>query len=178
CPLRNILIAYLGINQMLLPPPIYTNNRFIIPPCQHRRIPCHIAWFACLGLLLLVLNVWSTLLSTPQAFAAVRPPVVLKGAPSKPNRISPTAGTTSSTSQYHPAPEGSAPIGKPQSISHNVPLSMKAGSFALQANSATHFLGNDGHLEVSIPASAISTQDLQQAGGKLSLQVSQIAPSS
>ncbi len=131
-----------------------------------------------MGLLLLVTNVCSTVLSTPQAYAAVRPPVVLKGAPSKPNLMDPSAGSSTAPSPFHEAPQGTAPIGKPQPITHTVPLSMKAGSLALQANTASHFLGSDGHLQVDIPAAAISAQDLLQAGGKLSLQVSQIAPPS
>ena len=136
-------------------------------------------WFTCLGLLLILLNVWSTIFSTPQAFAAtVHAPVLLKGAPSKPNRISPTAGSTSSTSSYQAAPEGSAPTGTPQPLTHTVPMAMKAGSLTLQANTATQFLGSDGRLDVTIPANAITTQDLQQAGGKLAFQVTQIAPSS
>ena len=39
-------------------------------------------------------------------------------------------------------------------------------------------LGSDGHLEVRIPATAITANDLAQAGGKLSLRISQIAPGS
>ncbi len=172
--------SYFGDQSRLFSSPSHFPDTPLVvrPPGQRRRLTRRVIWFASLGLLLLLLNLGSTILSTPQAYAAVRPPVVLKGAPSKPNVVSPTAGSTSLAQPSHPAPEGSAPIGTPQPITHTVPLSMKAGSLALQANTTTHFLGSDGHLEVSIPATAISPQDLLQAGGSLHLQVSEIAPPS
>ncbi len=169
-----------GDHSIPLSPPVSSHDRLDAhPPRQRRRITRRVFWFTSLGLFLLLLNVWSTIFSTPQAFAAtVHAPVVLKGAPSKPNRINPTAGTTSAASSYQPAAQGSAPTGTPQALTHTVPMAMKAGSLALQANKATQFLGSDGRLEVTIPANAITTQDLQQAGGELSFKVTQIAPSS
>lgn len=43
---------------------------------------------------------------------------------------------------------------------------------------AQHFLSNDGRLEVRIPAGAVSNAQLQAAGGKISLTVTQILPGS
>src|ERR1700738_1707204 len=87
-----------GDQETLSPPPISSKNRplvsFLKP--KYRTLQRRIFWFTCLGLLLILLNVWSTIFSTPQAFAAtVHAPVLLKGAPSKPNLISPTAGASS-----------------------------------------------------------------------------------
>lgn len=54
-----------------------------------------------LGLLiLLVLNLWSTIFSVPLAYASAHPPVVLKGAPSRPNVVSANAGLINATRFY------------------------------------------------------------------------------
>ncbi len=102
---------------------------------------------------------------------------ILKGAPSKPNRVSPTSGSTSHTRTYRPGAPGSAKTGTPQ-VMHGFQMSMKAGTVDLQVNQATHFVGSDGRLELLIPAGAITTQDLTQAGGKITLRVTQVAPAS
>ena len=146
------------------PPTISIKNRPPISFLKHkyRTIQRRMFWFTCLGLLLILLNVWSTIFSTPQAFAAtVHAPVLLKGAPSKPNLISPTAGSTSSTHTYQPAPQGSAPTGTPQALSHNVPMAMKASYTDITSQQASQFYaGSDGRLDVTIPANAITAQDL------------------
>jgi RHS repeat-associated protein len=57
-------------------------------------------------------------------------------------------------------------------------MPMQPGSVALSATTASSFRGSDGRFEVQIPAGAISAQDLNQAGGSISLRVTQIAPPS
>ncbi len=148
-------------------------------PPRHRRLARRLFLPASLGLLLLfLLTLGSTLFSTPEAFASTRPPVVLKGSPSKPNQVSSTAGSTSSTRLYQPAAQGSAKPGKPQIITRNMHMSMKAASQVLQADKATSFLGSDGHFSLQIPPGAVTAQDLKDAAGSISLRVTQIAPAS
>jgi RHS repeat-associated protein len=55
---------------------------------------------------------------------------------------------------------------------------MKAGSVTLSATQATRFVGSDGRLELVIPAKAITSQDLVDAGGTITLRVTQVAPAS
>jgi hypothetical protein len=157
--------------------------RMIVPPPQRRtrmtRRPFF--WPACLGLLLLALNVWSNVFSIPQVYAATATSaILLKGSPSKPNRVNPTSGSTSKTRLYHPGAPGSAMPGTPQTIMHgfHMPMPMKSGSVDLQVNQVTSFVGSDKRLELLIPAGAITTQDLAQAGGKITLRVTQVAPAS
>ena len=148
-------------------------------PPKRRRLVRRVFLPTSLGLLLLfLLTLGSTLFGTPQASASVRPPVVLKGAPSRPNRVSSTAGSTSSTRLSQAAAQGSAKPGKPQAIGRNMHMAMKASSLTLQPASATSFLGSDGHFSLQIPVGAITAQDLKDAGGSISLHVTQIAPAS
>lgn len=81
---------------------------------------------------------------------------------------------------YHPGAPGSARPGTPQTIMHgfHMPMPMKAGSVDLQVNQVTSFVGSDKRLELLIPAGAMTTQDLAQAGGKITLRVTQVAPAS
>jgi RHS repeat-associated protein len=97
----------------------------------------------------------------------------------KPNRFDPTQDATSVT---HPLSTGKSDpnwkAGKPQPLTHpKLPL-MAPGTLVLHAGQAATFLGSDGRLEVDVPASALSATDQTQAGGSLSLLVSQIAPAS
>ncbi|MGE5334390.1 MAG: hypothetical protein ACM3N4_06795, partial [Nitrososphaerota archaeon] len=46
----------------------------------------------------------------------------------------------------------------------------------MQAGKAAHFVSSDGQFEVAVPSGAVSAADLAAAGGKLNLQISQIAP--
>lgn len=151
-----------------------------IPPRRPRWVtkrPSRIFFCStCLGLLLLFLNLVSGIISTPIASAA--PAVPLKGSPSTPNKMQPTSGSTSLTHAYTPGAMGTQKLSTPQTIMHNFQMSMKAGSVDLQANQATHFLGSDGRLELQIPAGAISVWNLAQAGGKITMRVTQIAPAS
>ncbi|GCE13576.1 RHS repeat-associated core domain-containing protein [Tengunoibacter tsumagoiensis] len=96
----------------------------------------------------------------------------------KPNIYDPTAGSKSHVQTYKPAPKGTEKTGAPQIIQHAAPMPMSAGSVELTAGQAAQFLGDDGRLEVDIPAGAITADDVAKAGGKLFLQVSQIAPAS
>src|SRR5947209_8435640 len=117
--------------------------------------------------------------SIPQVFAAAAPSsVLLKGAPTTPNRVSPTQGATSHTRLYHPGAPGTAPAGPPHIIPHTMTMPMKTASVPLQAGQPAHFVGSDGRLELQIPAGAITAQDLAAAGGALTLHVTQVAPAS
>lgn len=62
-------------------------------------------------------------------------------------------------------------------VPHQWPVSMTPATLDLTAQ-AQHFLSNDGRLEVRIPAGAVSNAQLQAAGGKISLTVTQILPGS
>ncbi len=95
-----------------------------------------------------------------------------------PNLFDPRAGTQSLNRVYTPAPPGPEKPHTPQSIIRKPPMSMKDGSVDLRAGQAAHFLGSDGHLELTIPANAITASDLAQAGGRLTLRITQIAPAS
>ncbi|MBF6589410.1 MAG: hypothetical protein IVW57_02625, partial [Ktedonobacterales bacterium] len=53
--------------------------------------------------------------------------------------------------------------------------SMKPGTLALSPTSASSFTGSDGALRVDAPAGAVALLDQEQAGGALSLQITQIA---
>ena len=70
-------------------PDYYLGTRLnTLPLRTHRRLIRRLFFPTSVCLLLLLgLNLWSTLFSTPQAFASARPPVVLKGSPSKPNTL-------------------------------------------------------------------------------------------
>lgn len=97
---------------------------------------------------------------------------------STPNRMNPQTGAQSHSRVYTPAPMGNQPPHPPQIIAHNQKMSMQPATLDLKVGQAVQALGSDGHLEVRIPASAITAADLAQAGGKLSLRLSQIAPGS
>ena len=155
-------------------------SHIIAPLLFHRRrLTRRVFWpTGLVGLLLLVLTLACTLLSTPQVYASVRPPVLLKGSPSRPNRFPATAGAASSTRLAHPSVLGSAKPGKPQLIARNLHMPMNAASLALLPGKATSFLGSDGHLSFLIPPGAVTAQDLTDAGGSLFLRVTQIAPAS
>jgi len=146
----------------------------------HKRVTRRIFfWAACLGLMLLFFNVLSSIMSSPLAYALPVPAAIqLKGSPSKPNTVKSTVGATSLTHLPPPAAQGSAKPGAPQIIAHNTKMPMQAGSISLQVGKAVSFIGSDKRLELQIPAGAITAQDLQAAGGKISLRVTQIAPPS
>jgi hypothetical protein len=55
---------------------------------------------------------------------------------------------------------------------------MQPGALTLTPGKAAQFVGSDGRLEVDVPATAVSATDLSQAGGALTLQITQIAPAS
>lgn len=96
----------------------------------------------------------------------------------KPNRMNPQTGAQSHSRGYTPAPMGNQPPHAPQIIARNQKMSMQPATVDLKAGQAAQFLGSDGHLEVRIPANAITAADLTQAGGKLRLRITQIAPGS
>src|SRR5579883_1661997 len=73
---------------------------------------------------------------------------------------------------------GNQPPHAPQIIARNQKMSMQPATVDLKAGQAVQFVGSDGHLEVRIPANAITAADLAQAGGKLRLRITQIAPGS
>src|SRR5579885_2058489 len=151
------------------------------PPCRTRvrvrnRLLCRAAW---LGLVLIVLNVVSGIIASPLASALSRPGTIqLTGAPSHPNTISPSAGSTSHTRMYTPGPMGSQPPHVPQPIPHAFQPAMQPGAVTLSATTATRFVGSDGRLELLIPAGAVTAQDLAAAGGTITLRVTEIAPAS
>lgn len=136
-------------------------------------------WAACLGLVLIFLNVVSGIVGSPLAYARSGPGTIqLKGAPSHPNTSSPTAGSTSHARAYTPAPLGSQPPHVPQPIPHAFQPSMQPGAVTLSATAATRFMGSDGRLELLIPAGAVTAQDLAAAGGTITLHVTEVAPAS
>ncbi len=93
--------------------------------------------------------------------------------------MSPTTGSTSLTRPFARPVPGTQKAGKPQVITHGLQHeAMQAGSVAIQAGTATRFVGSDGRLELDIPAGAITTADLAAAGGTITLRVTQIAPAS
>ncbi len=97
----------------------------------------------------------------------------------KPNRFDPTQDAHS-VSHQHPTGH-SYPNWKPhppQPLSHPLPPPMQPGSLVLTPGKATQFLGSDGRLEVDVPAPAITASDAAQAGGRLTLLITQIAPAS
>jgi hypothetical protein len=106
-------------------------------------------WAACLGLFLVFLNVLSGMIDSPLAYAQGGPATIhLKGDPSHPNTISPTAGSTSHTRAYAPAAMGSQPPHIPQPIPHAFQPSMKPGTVTLSATGTTRFVASDGRLEL------------------------------
>jgi len=115
---------------------------------------------------------WS---AVPLAHAAASVP---HGAPSRPHRVNPGSSAASHPRVVAPAPPGNAPVGAPQQMKRSLRMPMQPGSITLSATTASSFRGSDGRFEVQIPAGAISAQDLNQAGGSISLRVTQIAPPS
>jgi hypothetical protein len=85
-------------SQITAPPPRHHDR------CARRRV---FFWAACLGLLLIFLNVLSGIISSPLASAISTPATIqLKGSPSHPNKMSPTAGSKSLTRSSTPASPG------------------------------------------------------------------------
>jgi RHS repeat-associated protein len=115
---------------------------------------------------------------TPGYAVSTPSSIRLKGSPSHPNKMSPTAGSKSLTRSYTPGAPGTQKPHTPQVIQRNMHMPMKAGSVDLQVGQATRFIGSDGRLELLIPAGAITAQDLADAGGMITLHVTQIAPAS
>ena len=96
----------------------------------------------------------------------------------KPNRYDPKAGTSSKNQTYKAGPAGNAKTQAPQPINHSAKMPMEAATLDLKVGQTTQFLGSDGHLEITVPGDAITANEVTKAGGKLSLQISQIvAPS-
>src|SRR5689334_16803883 len=90
-------------------PSVNTVDRPLVvhPFRTHRPRKRGACWLVVLGLFLMVLNLGSPFLSTASA-APLPATILLKGSPSKPNTISPTAGSTSVTHPYRSAAQGSA----------------------------------------------------------------------
>jgi RHS repeat-associated protein len=132
-------------------------------------------WFVCLGMLVLSLEFFDTTMAyaTPAT-----PHVVLQGSPSTPNTMNPATGTTSHPSASPTPTTSSTKPSAPQVINHPMQMPMQAGSVELHAGQAADFRGSDGHLELRVPANAITAQDVTQAGGHISLKVTQVAPAS
>ncbi len=148
-------------------------------------------WIACLqtkqsvSLKVVLCTLLTAVLITPLAADWSTMPIVhaasathLKGAPSKPNKMDPRSGATSLTQRPTTPVPGTKKIGPPQSLTNHLPMPMKPGSIDLSPDQPAHFLGSDGRLELQIPIGAITVQDLTQAGGKISLHVTQIAQAS
>src|SRR5579875_2090578 len=157
--------------------PSRNNNTACLSPLRMHvlRVRRLVFWAAWLGLLLIALNVISGIIDSPLAYAQPTPStVLLKGAPSHPNTVSPTAGSASLTHAASQAGSGAATPYTPQTITHGMQHeAMTPGSLALQVNKATRFVGSDGRLELDIPAGAIIAQadgaSGSNAGGELSL---------
>lgn len=97
----------------------------------------------------------------------------------KPNRFNPHADTTSVS---HPSlgqtSSANAKAGPPISMKRTFPMPMHPGALALAPGHAKTFTGSDGKLELDVPSNAVTSADLAAAGGRLSLEISQIAPAS
>lgn len=98
---------------------------------------------------------------------------------SKPNRFDPTAQAKSINHMPPQAPPTvySSP-GAPGQMRKDEKLSMQPAAFALSATQPAHFLSSDGRLEIDAPAGAVTAADIAGDGGKTSLLVRQILPSS
>jgi RHS repeat-associated protein len=139
------------------------------------RVPLR-RWLLVTLILLTVLTGPNGLLSTLPIAQASAASQAAKG---HPNRFNPTQDAQSAGRKQ---PKGkSDPNWKPsppQHLSHTPPTSMLPGTLDLTPGQAIHFLSSDGRLEVDVPASATTASDLSQAGGKLTVQITQIAPAS
>ncbi len=139
------------------------------------RVPVR-RWLLVTLLLITVLTGPNGLLSTASMVQAAPAAQAAKG---HPNRFDPTKDAQSASRKQ---PKGkSDPNWKPsppQPLGHTPPASMQPGTLDLTPGQATHFLSSDGRLEVDVPATAITATDVSQGGGKLTLQITQIAPAS
>ncbi|HEU5229136.1 MAG TPA: hypothetical protein VFU49_15070, partial [Ktedonobacteraceae bacterium] len=151
--------------------PFLSSRRLCSSTRRWRRV--YVTILACL--LLLCSPSSPLVLGNGSAYAAG---IRLSPPKATPNLYNPRVGTQSLNHPYAPAPPGPEKPHAPQPISHQPALSMQAATVDLQVGQAAHFLGSDGHLELTIPSNAISANDLTQAGGKLTLHISQIAPAS
>lgn len=57
-------------------------------------------------------------------------------------------------------------------------MPMQAGTVSIDPTNGAAFVGSDGRLEISVPSAAISSADVAAAGGKVALNIRQIAPAS
>lgn len=106
---------------------------------------------------------------SPVALAASSSPVA------HPNRFNPAKSATRA------APKAATTAGKAVTAlppAYQIPaVPMQPAEMALTPASGT-LLGNDGVLEVDVPAGAVTTSDVTAAGGGLNLDVRQVLPSS
>ncbi len=106
----------------------------------------------------------------------------LHGWPDKPDLFNPNTYATSVP--YRP-PVYRRPVGPtragshtPQLITHPFHPSMRPASIALHAGVALSFTSSDGRLSVSLPATAVTSDALEHAGGVLTLRIDQVASGS
>src|SRR5262249_53892684 len=98
-----------------------------------------------------------------------------------PNLFDPSAGASS-------APRPAPPVagadtlqhndGTPQSIQRPPGVTMQPASVVVAQGKPTQVTSSDGVLSVQVPDNAFSAQDLQAAGGSLSLDIAQVDPPS
>ncbi len=113
-------------------------------------------------------------ISVPSAQAA---PMGTKGSP---NRANPHAGSAS-TLHLPAVPKGSSTnvhTGPAQPIHHGGFQPRSLGRINLDPMKGGKFVAADDKFEVDVPAGAVTTADVNAAGGVLGLQVAQIAPPS
>src|SRR5579883_1929728 len=94
-----------------------TSSEGIPPPRRHMRIRMRrlLFWATCLGLVFICLNIISGIMDSPLAYAVPLPShILLKGAPSHPNKMSPDAGAQSLTHSPQLPTSGNAKSGPPQ----------------------------------------------------------------
>lgn len=149
-----------------------------VMPIKQRRLLHH--WFRlvslCLVLSVSLVGLDDFFQGQSSAYAATVAQQLVH--PNAPNKYNSQAGTTSKNQPYKPAPQGNEPAHAPVPIQRNVPMPMQDQDVDLQAGKATTVLGNDGRLELDVPANAVTASDVAQAGGKLRLHVTQTAPGS
>jgi RHS repeat-associated protein len=151
----------------------HTTSLCALFPSRRRR-----RWLVLLLTLLTLLVGPNGLLTSLSVVQAQRSQAALADA-GHPNRFDPTQDAHSS--KRHPQHGSSDPNWKtppPQHLLRTLPTPMQPGSLSLSPGKAAQFLGSDGRLEVDVPAAAVTAADVSQAGGGLTLLITQIAPAS
>lgn len=101
----------------------------------------------------------------------------------QPNRFAPTSRAHSATnppptSRAKPANVTMGTSGSQMRSGSDMAVSMQPALIPLRPSTSSHFMSSDGALEITVPAGAVSTDDVAAAGGTLDLLVRQVLPAS